>query len=366
MWQQENSKSPLDVRAIALEESQGELLEVVDHKQHVEPGLLSSALKYHDTVMPETICHPQFWVFVVMHIIFKILFMLGFIDGVADHEFGMDWKDIKCMTGMTVFLLVFYTNQNYGNYKQLYGKTKALLASIPDLTIFLRFTIQAQEPAYARLAFRYHCAAILLFLKQMTHLDDPISQETWYRLIASGLMRDEEVRIIVALPQQQRMTRLLQWETDVVKCACDKIMKEGQRVGCNKVFPTQQKDCRLRCQHVRRLAQDISDDLHMPVPFPYFHITNMMVLVVQICWCYKMALDESLLQMFVFVLALFVFLGMLTLSSQLANPFGDDDVDFPVEHWVDEYIKGSLFAVEDREELSWSFTGSLGAMFGMQ
>ncbi len=40
-------------------------------------------------------------------------------------------------------------------------------------------------------------------------------------------------------------------------------------------------------------------------------------------------------------LAAIIFMGMMELGNQLVDPWGDDDVDFPLEDWLDELIENS-------------------------
>merc|ERR1719277_393470 len=59
-----------------------------------------------------------------------------------------------------------------------------------------------------------------------------------------------------------------------------------------------------------------------------------MVSVCILCWAIVMGTSHSVSGLPVFFVAELIFMGMIQLASQLADPFGDDAVDFPVRVWM--------------------------------
>merc|ERR1719343_187113 len=80
------------------------------------------------------------------------------------------------------------------------------------------------------------------------------------------------------------------------------------------------------------------DTVELPIPFQYFHLLNMMVVMNTVTWAYAMGTTRSMFAPVVYFFAALIFMGMLSLGSQLSNPFGEDEVDFPVHEWVTEYV----------------------------
>merc|ERR1712014_248516 len=72
----------------------------------------------------------------------------------------------------------------------------------------------------------------------------------------------------------------------------------------------------------------------------------MMVFANVSLWSIKMAMTNSLITPFVFAIAMCIFLGMMDLSSQLSNPFGSDDVDFPGYTWLEEFLDRAFKLME--------------------
>merc|ERR1712014_29603 len=99
---------------------------------------------------------------------------------------------------------------------------------------------------------------------------------------------------------------------------------------------------------IRDLKQEIADLVAMPVPFHYFHILNIMVIINVSLWCYKMATTLSVFSPFTSMMAELIFLGMMELASKLSNPFGNDDVDFPAYTWLEEFIDTAFKLMESQ------------------
>eukprot|EP00444_Apocalathium_aciculiferum_P063877 CAMPEP_0183585472 /NCGR_PEP_ID=MMETSP0371-20130417/155382_1 /TAXON_ID=268820 /ORGANISM="Peridinium aciculiferum, Strain PAER-2" /LENGTH=136 /DNA_ID=CAMNT_0025796449 /DNA_START=27 /DNA_END=434 /DNA_ORIENTATION=+ len=51
-----------------------------------------------------------------------------------------------------------------------------------------------------------------------------------------------------------------------------------------------------------------------------------------------MGLVQSLFSPVIYFCSSFIFIGMMMLSSELCDPFGTDEVDFPVDTWMSECI----------------------------
>merc|ERR1719469_1092892 len=52
-----------------------------------------------------------------------------------------------------------------------------------------------------------------------------------------------------------------------------------------------------------------------------------------------MGCSDSVFAPVVFFFASLIFIGMMELSTELGDPFGADEVDFPVERWLQECVE---------------------------
>merc|ERR1712100_502020 len=99
----------------------------------------------------------------------------------------------------------------------------------------------------------------------------------------------------------------------------------------------------LRC---RVLQQEVLDTIELPIPFPYFHLLNVMIAVNLLIWAYGMGITKSVFAPIVYLFSALIFMGMIELAAQLADPFGDDVVDFPVHVWVSELVEDLVMLVQ--------------------
>jgi len=84
----------------------------------------------------------------------------------------------------------------------------------------------------------------------------------------------------------------------------------------------------------------------MPVPFQYFHLLNAMVSICVGLWAYSMSFDPSVFSPVVFSCASFIFIGMLELAKEFSDPFGSDEVDFPLHIWFEKFLETNLALLE--------------------
>merc|ERR1711972_25485 len=101
-----------------------------------------------------------------------------------------------------------------------------------------------------------------------------------------------------------------------------------------------------KVQIFRDCQQQVRDILGLPVPFQYFHLLNMMIVINMLLWAYGMGCADSPLYTLVFVFAELIFMGMMELASAFADPFGTDEVDFPVGSWLTEWLSLSVTLLE--------------------
>merc|ERR1711953_717678 len=86
--------------------------------------------------------------------------------------------------------------------------------------------------------------------------------------------------------------------------------------------------------HVRECQAEIVALMELPMPFQYFHIMNLMLVLNLILWAYALGLVESYFAPVIFLFVQLMFQGLRELSVALSDPFGDDDTDFPLNEWL--------------------------------
>merc|ERR1712070_1256177 len=90
----------------------------------------------------------------------------------------------------------------------------------------------------------------------------------------------------------------------------------------------------------------------MPMPFQYFHIMNLMMMLNLSLWAYVLALEDSYFSTFIYAFVQMMFLGLRELTVSLADPFGDDDTDFPLKDWMASLYHMIYSIVEDPYDIA--------------
>lgn len=230
---------------------------------------------------------------------------------------------------MTTFFEVFYTNQCFSRYLGLYGVSGKITGLVYDLILILRIFAGVKGYAHTKLSVRFALVAIFLNFYEVHH-GDAVSDEEWKTLMDHGLLRSSEKDMLVGLKKHQRSHVLLLWAADVAK--------EGLAVA--KAPGNALKQVLAPLLEMRADQQELLNTAALPIPFQYYHLLNAMVLFNLVLWGYAMAICESVFASLIYMMCSLIFMGMLELADELSDPFGDDEVDFPVMEWLEELLDG--------------------------
>mmetsp|Transcript_70119 Transcript_70119/g.131077 ORF Transcript_70119/g.131077 Transcript_70119/m.131077 type:complete len:347 (-) Transcript_70119:18-1058(-) len=292
-------------------------------------GVIANIVDVSHSVIPAVLRKYEYWCFLTLHIGVKLIYDFGLLAEATDpmSPFYIEWDHVKVITSLTTFFEVFYSNQCFSRYQQLYGLTRSLLASLVSFSFEMRVYVQDDHKRHLRLATRYFLASVVLFFFEAK--DQSISDREWAQLEKFGLVSKKEKTFLDGFSKSQRSLVVLHWAAEVVHLA---VEASGAPPNCLKELVT-------KLEKARDHQQVLVDLLNFPVPFPYYHLLNVMLVVCLLMWAYAMAVTESILSTVIFVFSMTIFMGMLELANEFANPFGDDDVDFPMNAWLSEFIE---------------------------
>merc|ERR1719160_230121 len=83
------------------------------------------------------------------------------------------------------------------------------------------------------------------------------------------------------------------------------------------------------------------------MPWQYFHIMNLMMMLNLMLWAYSFAFQDSYFASLIFVFVAAIFMGIRELCVALADPYGDDAADFPLNEWMNQLYVRVLYLCED-------------------
>jgi len=293
-----------------------------------DSGTLMVALTLRHTVLPDVIMSCEFWVFLGIHLAIYISSWAGFLDFMEAHRhLGTDFNIVKISTGMVAFFEVFYANQCYARYMALYKTTKVVLADACHYAYMLRLHL-LRSPGYMRLSCRY---MLLCLVVHFMHIQrEQVTAKHLPELVTAGLLRPSELEALRCQPSSRWTIIILGWSNDVAARGCEKVSSTN---------PLAQRGF----THMTRLLLKINDGLlkinnllTLPIPFQYFHLLCLLVVGTILLWAYAFGVTESFFSPIAFFLCTMILLSTMRLSSALADPFGDDEVDFPMQKWLCE------------------------------
>mmetsp|Transcript_3021 Transcript_3021/g.8763 ORF Transcript_3021/g.8763 Transcript_3021/m.8763 type:complete len:431 (-) Transcript_3021:130-1422(-) len=296
------------------------------YRYDAKRGRLVTALTLANTVMPSVLMSAEFWLFFVLH----LLVYCANGTHAWEETFGswrLDWEFVKVITAMTTFFEVFYANQCYTRYMSLYAMTRSMLNESYAFVFVLRAYDAEKSRGHTRMSVRYMVASMLLnFYGLKTGAIDDMAIGELKRL---EILRPEEVASLQQHHPKHRSMIMLSWSSVIARKACEVTGA-----------PTAAHASLMRAAlQIRAYKQEITDTLSLPVPFQYFHLLSIMIIMNLALWAYSMGCSSSLFAPVVFFFASLIFIGMMELSSELADPFGVDEVDFPVEEWLQDCVQ---------------------------
>jgi len=282
-------------------------------------GALYTAL----SVVPSVLSVPEFWLFLLLHLAVFTAYRSGRIsDKLTDkfEDWGLDWEDIRVVTAITTLFEVFYTNACYARYNALYKSTKSMLNDVASYAYMLRIFVAEQAPSQARRASRFIMAGVMLHFQD---IQGKHSRADLDELCGLGLISELEQSNLLSKEACDRAGLVLQWALMVSREAAVLVDEKGAALTLANLM------VKIRAQQ-----QEAADTLALPIPFQYFHLLSMMIIINLGLWAFAMGLTASWFAPVVYVFCSGTFIGMLQLASQLSDPFGNDAVDFDLHGWV--------------------------------
>eukprot|EP00928_Gymnodinium_smaydae_P066185 TRINITY_DN4922_c0_g1_i5.p2 TRINITY_DN4922_c0_g1~~TRINITY_DN4922_c0_g1_i5.p2 ORF type:complete len:282 (-),score=70.78 TRINITY_DN4922_c0_g1_i5:79-924(-) len=257
------------------------------------------------------------------------------------------------------FFVVFYSGHVFSRYNDLYNLTKEMLEYCVQTAMLLRVNIADERVRWK--VMKLVLASVFMFLFERTSIkddytvdneEDSMSRPEWEQLMQLGFITPKECAKLESHCKALKDDAIpsfvvLQW--------CIELLRHTTHDPNNRFDMLDAFDsCFYSCWQAQVSVVNV---LELPMPFQYFHIMNLMLMINLVLWAYSLALQESLFAPFIFMFVQMMFQGIRELATSLSNPFGKDDVDFPLDQWAfDVYRKvhavlamesvGSTFSVQ--------------------
>jgi predicted membrane chloride channel (bestrophin family) len=252
------------------------------------------------------------------------------------------------------FFLTFYNRHCFARYETLYDACMDILDGamlfVHEMTISMNYH---QLTYHRNLAAKYILATIYVFFMAIT--GGKLSPKEWTECVRKGLLTKPEAEALALYPGREVTSVLTCWAMVVIDDALEQDclwQPHSQRIAhlhnrLNQAMLQMIDGCNI-----------VAHTIAMPIPFPYYHLMNLVLVTNFSLLAGVLALLQTYLTIVPFAAVIAVFLGLRNVATQLADPFGDDDVDFPVAHFINYCVDQTMCLLETFDHMDQSFLDS--------
>lgn len=308
---------------------------------------------------------PQIWLFTAVHTALLVLIKLdklddlwesiGLHEDVRSAKIVISFSALSVTTTLMSFMLIFFNGQCFTRYMNFYGACTGIHGTLQNISQLTAVHLEGDDARWDVL--RYLQASALMVYMKVTDPPGAVAQidaDEWDRMLQSeeewlGLAPGGQessfsrrptaasfttVSPALLTPGEKLLLERYQGNMPnlVLQTWALRALRDGyKRQGLIGPVYTHTEGQVLA---LRGHCAFITNALALPVPFPYYH--SMVLLMFINFAMYTIAfLDlNSWLSPIAFFLVLLITTGIREVSCALANPFGTDEVDFPVQKYI--------------------------------
>jgi len=295
-----------------------------------DTGMVMSAFRFKSTIIPMVVDGPEFWLFLILNVFICGLRHAGMFNPELYHC-DLPW-DLTGTTGsLMTFFVVFYNSHVFGRYNKLYDLTKSMLENALRTAAMLRVLVPDERVHHQ--VCKYMLASMMIFFFERTtnETDDAISMIEWDQLLALDLLTEEEVkalhdhcRLLQDTDSAMPSFMPIQWSMELLRHVTEDPFDRDDMLSAFYATIYRVWNCQSR----------ISETLDLPMPFQYFHIMNMMLMLNLFLWAYSLGCQDSWFAPVIYMFVQMMFQGLRELSTALSDPYGTDEVDFELNKWM--------------------------------
>ena len=319
-------------------------------------GLPRLLLRWNGTVLHGAVLGPMFWLSNLLHVAMLILsgkipIYIPSNSSDTDAEWvpwdameipALDWRAAVISLSLLFFFIVFYGNSSYQRFFQLYGHTVGIGGTTMEWVYMVKSqSARLVEPG--RSTARWNATRYVLAATHVLYYSlhgEGLSDDEWEVIGSRGLLSQTEMEETKAYKGMKPFL-VLSWalaEAEGILVAARPVDLDGMGLATTamreEILMSQFREVVFK---FRGHCGQIVNLLKQPVPFPYFHLLNVILAMQLLLIGYGLATFRSLAWGFSLVIMVFitvVLLGMRGLAVQLSNPFGNDSVDFEIEQFM--------------------------------
>jgi len=316
-------------------------------------------------------------------------------------RYMVPWASLSLLTPLMIFFLVFFLSNCYSRFNSFFSTIQTIERSVQDLAMLMLSHVT--DPSKQEMkwdAVRYLTASAMVIYSRVTkigagkdaqmNIEDwgrllkrerdwqseggpALPQDIWERIVGWPRTRDQEAnyqsmmhaafadnpnvpdghKIATEVPERRATCLPLLDATEVNRLRrypggmyslvlCTWSMQTVVAAGLTGPALAASQSATMS---MKSAAYELRNGLSMKVPMPYLHALNMLQNINFLLYSYALCDLESYLSPIVLFVVILITVGMREVAVALSNPFGRDDIDFPVNKWVVSQLRSIALIV---------------------
>lgn len=303
-------------------------------------GVTRSIIHVRGSVIPLVLRNPAPYVLTVLNAATMFSVKFGYFEPEKYHV-QIHPHHSAMLTALMTFFLVFYNGHVFKRYNRIH----CLMMDMSELCLELASMIARSMPSResALKLVRMLLASTFMFYFGITpDFSDgamgSISEAEWATMNRLNLLTTSEVQSLHAHCADPHATSGF---------ASFIVLHWSLRLIYKEVDQHRHQEFERRYTALRRTQAEVLGLLELPMPMEYVHLVNMILIVTLTLLSYSMGLAESYTSMIIFCVVQLVFFGIRELTFALSDPFGIDEVDFPISSWMTSVYNMCISIIND-------------------
>eukprot|EP00928_Gymnodinium_smaydae_P066630 TRINITY_DN49602_c0_g1_i1.p1 TRINITY_DN49602_c0_g1~~TRINITY_DN49602_c0_g1_i1.p1 ORF type:complete len:657 (-),score=113.65 TRINITY_DN49602_c0_g1_i1:219-2012(-) len=308
---------------------------------YYDPGdsITRSALAvntWKHTAFKAVLASCEFYLYCIFHA--GIVVLMIAVDYVGRE---IPWEAVGALQFLLTFLLIFFNEHCYQRYLRYYS---SCMAAVHGGILFVQELVVCMPPhtcgeveKHRRTSVRYMLAAIFLFHMSLTGGMAPGSE--FREVLKKGLLTETETYMLQQYPGGRITIILLSWSLQIVKHALTQpCFWRPQSMHAAHYH----NRMNVHVCSVIKASHEVTYLMAQPIPFPYFHIMNFIMAMNFVVLALAFATYKTFVSVILYAFALMIYMGLREVSVALADPFGQDHVDFPLDSFMEYAFNHSV------------------------
>lgn len=306
-------------------------------------GTLQNLFRFRGTVLPGLIARPTFWASLLIYSTTCVCHRGYPKTCGAKYLSPVNIGDLKICGVLVTFFLAFYSNQCFKRYQSQYTNLKRIEGHMRSVGIQVKAFFKGNRAAYNMIeTFRFLSAAYYLLFARLYNGDRvEVNLDT---ALAEGLVSVEEKLVLQKHSPGMRWFKALGW-------VFEHITQVHNEKACDA---SNMRTIQKEILSIRDTMNKVTFEAQMPIPLAYFHVVLCLCTAFSLLFSYACpfmdATTSPVLISIVWAMVVCGYLGMREVAVQMAEPFGDDDSDLPVDNYVHNIRLFLTKFVEDEQD----------------